>query len=99
MNTKKLYLVALHILPYVCALLCGLALFSVSSFLQDDWKSIILGAAGSFFAIPTLYLGYECIKSLTNKKLNQEIFEYAKMQVDSNMLRHSIQLNYGRFKF
>lgn len=92
MNTKKLYLIVLRILPYVCALLFGLGLFGLSSFLRDDWKSIVLGAAGSFFAIPTLYLGYECIKSLTNKRLNQEIFEYAKMQVDSNMLSILAQL-------
>lgn len=92
MIKKKIYLIALRILPYACALLCVLGLFGLSSFLQGDWKSIILGAAGSFFAIPTLCIGYECIKHLTNKKLNQEIFEYAKIQVDSNILSILAQL-------
>jgi hypothetical protein len=42
--------------------------------------------SAAFFAIPLLFLFYELAKSFSNRKLNKEIYDYIKLQVDTEIL-------------
>jgi len=53
---------------------------------DGDVKSLLHGISGSFLGIPVLYLIYEIAKDYSNKNLNKEIFDYAKMQIDQDVL-------------
>lgn len=44
------------------------------------------GIAGSFLSIPSLYLMYELSKDYSQRRLNKELFDYAKMQIDRDVL-------------
>ena len=44
------------------------------------------GIAGSFLSIHVLYLIYELSKNYSQRKLNKELFDYAKMQIDRDVL-------------
>jgi len=80
---KKWLLIAC---PYFVCVVVGTALFVVASALSGDASSLFLGIAGAFFAIPCLYVLYESARRFSNRKLTQELFEYAKMQIDTEVL-------------
>lgn len=46
-----------------------------------------------FFAIPLIYLFYQVAQNLSKKRLNKEIFDYAKMQIDREILSIINQLH------
>lgn len=80
---KKLLL---RICPYVACVLAGTLLFVLASGLSGDSKQLLLTIAGAFFAIPCLYVIYEAAQRFSKKKLNKELFDYAKMQIDREIL-------------
>lgn len=72
--------------PYFAAIITG-GLFSLFALYSDEkFYDLLINIAATFFAIPLLYLFYETAKSFSNKRLNREIFDYAKMQVDRELL-------------
>lgn len=72
--------------PYFLCVLAGCVLFGISLIMKGDFKNLILGIAGSFFAIPCLYLIYELALQSSRKALNKELIDYAKLQVDGVIL-------------
>ena len=54
--------------------------------LNPDIKGLMHGIAGSFLSIPALYLMYELSKNYSQRRLNKELFDYAKMQIDRDVL-------------
>ncbi len=73
---------ALQAWPYMVALITGLSFFALSSYLKGDAKGLLLGIAGSFIAIPLLYLIYDLSQQFSRRRLTKELFDYAKLQVD-----------------
>jgi len=73
-------------IPYTICIAIALVLLVIASQTENNLKSLFQSISASFLAIPCLFLGYELVKSFTDKHLNREIFDYAKLQVDSNML-------------
>ena len=82
----------LRLYPYIVCIATGTILFVGGSMLSGDVKSLVLGIAGVFFAIPCLYVIYESAQTFSNRKLNKELFEYAKMRVDREVLSMVNQL-------
>ncbi len=81
--TKK-YL--LKFLPYLVAITTGGIVYLLAIFLDAKFYDLLINVAATFFAIPLLYFFYETAKSFSHKKLNKEIFDYARMQVCRELL-------------
>ena len=73
-------------LPYVAAIITGVILYFMATFVDEKYYDLLINITAAFFAIPLLYFFYETAKSFSRKKLNKEIFDYAKMQVDRELL-------------
>ena len=74
------------ILPFAVSLIAGLFFYLLGLQLNSDLKVLFQGISAAFFAIPFLYLFYELAKEFSNRKLNKEIHDYLKMQVDREIL-------------
>ncbi len=51
-----------------------------------EYKALLQNISAAFIAIPLLYFIYELSKRSSKKKLTKELFNYAKMQVDRELL-------------
>jgi hypothetical protein len=89
---NKLTKLLLRIAPYSACLIAGLVLYVVGTKLAEDLKALLLNIAAAFVAIPFLYLIYELTQKASQKKLNKELFDYAKMQIDREILSITNQL-------
>ena len=82
----------LKILPYIFAFCFGLVLYLIATKLNEEAKSLLINISSAFVAIPLLYLIYELTQQASKKRLNKEIFEYAKMHIDREILNICHQL-------
>jgi hypothetical protein len=73
-------------LPFVASIIAGLLFYLLSYQLSSNLKDLFINISAAFFAIPLLFLFYELAKGFSNRKLNKEIHEYLKMQVDREIL-------------
>lgn len=73
-------------LPYFIVIITGGMFYFLAISLDKKFYDLLINIAAAFFAIPLLYFFYETTKSFSHKKLNKEIFDYAKMQVDRELL-------------
>lgn len=83
----------LKILPYFASILVGLLFWFIGLRLSGDIKSLFIGLAAAFFAIPLIYLFYQRAHNLSQNRLNKEMFDYAKMQIDREILSIINQLH------
>ncbi|MEA4863295.1 MAG: hypothetical protein VB042_08320 [Victivallaceae bacterium] len=74
------------ILPIVVCIFCGISLFAGSMYAQEKYIGILQNLSASFITIPLLFYSYEIVKKFSERKLNRELFDYAKVQVDSEIL-------------
>lgn len=84
MNKIKKY--CLRSLPYLACIIAAYVFFTLGSKFDSDIKGLMHGMAGLFFSIPILYLLYSLSKKYSQQKLNKELFDYAKMQIDIDVL-------------
>lgn len=78
--------ILLRLLPYLAAISTGGFFYFLATFLNVKFYDLLINIAAAFFAIPLLYFFYEKSKSFSHKRLNKEIFDYAKMQTDRELL-------------
>jgi len=76
----------LKLLPYLAAITSAVIFYFLAGILNEKYYDLLVNIAATFFTIPLLYFFYETAKSFSHKKLNKEIFDYAKMQVDRELL-------------
>jgi len=82
LNKKdKFSKIILTIYPYVIPIIIGL-LFCLLSIYSKNLKNLLMSMAGTLFSVPLLYFFYERLRIASQEKLNKEIFNYAKQQVD-----------------
>ncbi|MFC1957592.1 hypothetical protein ACFLX0_02125 [Chloroflexota bacterium] len=79
--------------PYFAALLAGFIFYFSGLKLSENIKALLISISAAFFAIPLIYLFYQVSQNLSKKRLNKEIFDYAKMQVDRETLSMINQLH------
>jgi hypothetical protein len=84
--------IALKALPYIIAFMLSFLLFVIGIRLNDNLKSVFLNIAATFFGIPLIYLFYQTILNFSHKRLNKELYDYAKMQIDREILSVTYQL-------
>ncbi len=73
-------------LPYFAAIIAGVSFYLGAIFLNEIFHDLFINISATFFALPLLYFSYETAKNFSHKRLNKEIFNYAKMQIDSELL-------------
>ena len=76
----------LKLLPYSIAVITGILFYIFSNKVNSDYYDLFINISAAFFAIPLLYWFYEIVKSFSHRKLNKELFDYAKMQIDRESL-------------
>jgi hypothetical protein len=81
------------ILPYFVSICAGFLFYGLTPFVNENLKSLFIHLSAVFFAVSLMFLFYEVIKNLSHKKLNQEIFDYVKMQIDKEVLSIVNQLS------
>ncbi|MHA1414563.1 MAG: hypothetical protein ACTSO4_18350 [Promethearchaeota archaeon] len=82
----------LKLFPYILAFCFGLLLYVIAPKLNEEAKSLLINISSAFIAIPLLYLIYDLTLQASKKRLNKEIFEYAKMRIDREFLNICHQL-------
>ena len=80
-------------LPYVVSVLAGLLFLRIGLELDRDTGGLFTSISAAFFAIPLIYLFYQLTQNLSQKRLSKEAFDYAKMQIDRQMLSIINQLH------
>lgn len=83
----------LKVSPYLAAILAGLLFTFVGLSLEQDIKAIFISISAAFYAIPLIFLFYRAAQNLSERRLNKEIFDYAKMQIDREVLSITLQLS------
>lgn len=79
------------------SILAGLIFYIFGIRLDDNLKGLFINISSGFFAIPLIFLFYDIAKNFASKELNKEIFDYAKMQVDREIMSVLNQL--GKMTF
>jgi hypothetical protein len=85
-HMKKIRKYCLKLLPYLVFIVAAYIFFILGNKTNYDIKGLMHGIAGSFLSIPALYLIYELSKNYSQGKLNKELLDYAKMQIDRDLL-------------
>lgn len=80
---KKLSLKAI---PFLSASLLGTLIYAISLSLNDDLKSLLINISAAFIGIPLVFLGYQFVNEVSHKRLNKEIADYAKVQIDQEII-------------
>lgn len=78
--------------PYLLCILGGLGLRVCASYSDARDSDLLINMAAAFFVVPALFILYESTKKASQRSLNKELFEYAKMQIDSELLSVISQL-------
>lgn len=81
------------VLPYFASILAGFLFYLIGIKLSENFKGLFINISAAFFAIPFIYLFYQTAQKFSKKKLNKEIFDYAKMQIDREILSIVNQLS------
>jgi hypothetical protein len=84
--------ILLKSLPYVVALFSGISFYHLALVFDNEFHDLLIGLSATFIAIPILYLVYEIVSSYSQRKLNSEIYTYAKSQIDGQLLSILLQL-------
>ena len=77
--------ILLKTFPYISSLLAAV-LFYLISVKINSLRDLFVDISATFLAIPFIYLFYQATQKISNRKLNKEIFDYAKMQIDREVL-------------
>ncbi len=78
--------ILLKSIPYFATIITGGIFYFLAISSSEEPYDLLINISAAFFTIPLLYFFYETAKSFSHKKLNREIFNYAKMQADRELL-------------
>ena len=80
---KKIYY---KIVPFFSSILFGTIFLYLSFCVSEKLQNFVQGISASLIAIPFVFWGYEFVRNISQKKLKCELFEMAKMQIDTELL-------------
>lgn len=84
--------IVLKTLPYLASFLTGIFFYWLSLYRTDNLSSLLINIASAFIAIPFLYFIYELSKSYSHRKINSEIYDYAKKKIDKDIISLAKQI-------
>ena len=77
----------LKISPYIASTIAAFLFYLIGLNLgSENVKNLFINIASTFLAIPLIYLFYQTARNFSEKQLNKEILDYAKLQVDTEIL-------------
>lgn len=80
-------------LPYITAFSIGIFLYFLALLeIAEQHHELLVNIAATFFSVPLLVVFYEAVKAFSQKKLTEEIFDYAKEQIDEQLIAILIHL-------
>jgi len=88
-NIRKAFF---KIFPYLSSILAGV-IFYLLGIQSKDFRDLFVNISAAFIAIPFIYFFYQIAEKYSKKKLNKEIIDYAKMQIDREVLSSINQLS------
>lgn len=81
-------------LPYLISLLVASIILIIGYYVKNSYVSSLLNSiSASFFAIPLIFIFYQCVENYSKSKLNKEIFEYCQIGINNEILLISNQLH------
>lgn len=83
---KKCKEVFLRFIPYGTSIFTGVVIYLIGILLHDDLKGLLINISSAFLSVPLLFLFYELLRTRSHSKLNKEIYNYAKVQMDNEVL-------------
>ncbi len=93
MNLPDLKRNVLKFIPYFLAVLGGLAFFFLSYLISDNsFRDLVINIAAGLIAIPIIFIIYQFAQQVAHKKLNAELFDYAKVKTDKEFMSLISQL-------
>ncbi len=78
--------IILKVLPYLASVLAGFLFYHVGDSRTGNLGGLFLNISGAFFVIPVVYLFYQSVSKFSHNRLNKEIRDYVKRQIDSELL-------------
>lgn len=72
--------------PYIVSVLVGLLFYFCGLQLSENIRSLFINISAAFLVIPLLFLFYQTVQNISKRRLNKEIFDYAKMLIDREVL-------------
>lgn len=91
-NIMEIKKMLLKIAPYVASVLAGFLFYFIGVKQSENIRGLLTNISAVFLAIPLIYFFYQAVHNFSEKRLNKEIFDYAKMLVDSEILSLMNQL-------
>ncbi len=74
-------------LPYTSSVIFGAAIFYIAINPKISiYKDLLINISATLLAIPLILGVFDFIKAITDKKLNHEIFDYIKVNIDSELI-------------
>ena len=86
----KRWLLAVY--PYIICVLAGISIFVAAYVSEGLISGLFLNMSAALFVIPCVFVLYESTKKASERRLNKELFEYAKKQIDTEILSVISQL-------
>lgn len=87
---------AIHNLwPKLVVIVAGFGLYGLAvTWLQGDFKSLVIGIGGGLVAIPLVFIFYEIWQEKSHRKLNNSVYEFAEnqMKVSIGAIKSKIEL-------
>lgn len=73
------------IYPYLICVIAGIAILIGAYYTKGLTSDLLINMAAAFFVIPAVFVLYESTKKASQRRINKELFEYTKMQVDTGL--------------
>ena len=76
----------LKILPYIICILTGIIIFLFERFTIDpDIKNMVLNISSGLISVPFVFISYELVKNITERKIRARITGYIKFHVEKSL--------------
>lgn len=80
---QKFYL---RILPYIISTIVGILIFIGINYIENpDWKDLTLNISAGLISIPLIFIFYELIKELSEKKIKNKIRNYINFHTEKSL--------------
>lgn len=85
----------IRLIPFLISVAAGVALYFLARKTVSNVNSILINLSATLLAVPLIYMFYQCVVNMSEKRLNKEIYDYSKMLIDTEVLAVLNQL--GKF--
>ena len=76
----------LKLLPYIICVFTGVLIFFVERFtLNPDVQNLVLNISSGLISVPFVFISYELVKNITERKLRSRINTYIKFHIEKSL--------------